>query len=288
MATPFPFTTGQTLTAAQLNAITTLPTSTKTASHTLTIADQGSRVIMNSASSTTITVNNSIFGASDVVEIQNIGAGVCTVTAGSCTVVSAGPLAIPQNGGGQLVFSSASAATFFPTAVTATAGALTLITAVSFSAQTTVAFANSIFTSTYNRYLIQLSGKSTSDNSAVTMQLRDNSSTKSTSNYAGGNQGATYDGTSTTQGTNFQTSFKLGNTGSDYQNYYSFYVSRPTDATLYTVWSGTAFIRSNGSGNVYGAVLGGTYNVNEAHTGLVFNFASSTTGDYRVYGLADS
>ena len=83
MATPFPFTIGQTLTAAQLNAITTLPTTTKTASHTLVIADQGTRVIMNSASATTITVNTSIFGASDVVEIQNIGAGVCTVTAGT-------------------------------------------------------------------------------------------------------------------------------------------------------------------------------------------------------------
>ena len=168
------------------------------------------------------------------------------------------------------------------------ASALTLITAVSFSAQTTVAFANSIFTSTYNRYLIQISAKSSSDNSAVTMQLRDNTGTKSAASYAGANQGGTYDGSSTTQGTNFQTSFKMGNTGSDYQNYYSFYVSRPTDATLYSVWSGTAFIRSNGVGNVIGAVLGGTYNVNEAHTGLVFTFASTSTGDYRVYGLADS
>ncbi len=118
MATPFPFTSGQTLLAAQLNAITTLPTTTKTASHTLVIADQGTRVIMNSASATTITVNTSIFGAQDVVEIQNIGAGVCTVTAGTCTVSSAGSLAIPQHGGGRLVFSSASAATYFPTATT--------------------------------------------------------------------------------------------------------------------------------------------------------------------------
>ena len=286
--TPYPFVSGTVLTASQLNSTFNIPTTTKTASHTLIAADAGTRVIMNSASATTITVNTSIFAASDVLEIQNIGAGVCTVTAGTATVVSAGPLAIPQNGGGRLVFSSASAATYFPTAVTATPSALTLITAVSFSSQTTVAFANSIFTATYNRYLIQMSAKSSSDNSAVTMQLRDNSTTKSTAAYAGANQGGTYDGSSTTQGPNFQTSFKMGNTGSDYQNYYSFYVSRPTDATLYTVWSGTAFIRSNGVGNVIGAVLGGTYNVNEAHTGLVFTFASTSTGDYRVYGLADS
>ena len=133
-----------------------------------------------------------------------------------------------------------------------------------------------------------MSAKSSSDNSAVTMQLRDNSTTKSAAGYAGGNQGATYDGFSATQGTNFQTSFKMGSTGTSYQNYYSFYVSRPTDATLYTVWSGTAFLRSSSGGNVIGAVLGGSYNVDEAHTGLVFTFASTSTGDYRVYGLADS
>ena len=153
MATPFPFSSGQTLTAAQLNAITTLPTTTKTASHTLVIADQGTRVIMNSASATTITVNTSIFGAQDVVEIQNIGAGVCTVTAGSCTVSSAGPLAIPQHGGGQLVFSSASVATFFPTAVTASASGLVCVkaeTALSGGSST----ADSVFTSTYTNYRI--------------------------------------------------------------------------------------------------------------------------------------
>jgi len=53
MATPFPFGSGNVLTAAQLNAVTTLVTSTKTNSHTLTIADVGTRVIMNSASPTT-------------------------------------------------------------------------------------------------------------------------------------------------------------------------------------------------------------------------------------------
>ena len=83
MATPFPFGSGNVLTAAQLNAVTTLPVSTKTADYTLTIADLGTRVVMNSSSATTITVNTSIFGASDKVEILNIGSGVCTVTAGN-------------------------------------------------------------------------------------------------------------------------------------------------------------------------------------------------------------
>jgi len=122
MTTPFPFVAAATLTAAQMNAITTLPTSTKTASHTLTIADVSTRVIMNSASATTITVNTSIFGASDVVEILNIGAGVCTVTAGTCTVGSSGTLALVQNAGGTLTFISASASVFRADGVTPAAG----------------------------------------------------------------------------------------------------------------------------------------------------------------------
>ena len=83
MTTPFPFQSAATLLASQLNAITTLPVSTKTATYVLTVADVGYRIVMNSASATTITVNTSIFGASDKVEILNIGAGVCTVTAGN-------------------------------------------------------------------------------------------------------------------------------------------------------------------------------------------------------------
>jgi hypothetical protein len=67
---------------------------------------------MNSASATTITVNTSIFSASDVVEIANIGAGVCTITAGTCTVGTTGTLALAQNASGKLVFISASAAIF--------------------------------------------------------------------------------------------------------------------------------------------------------------------------------
>ena len=124
MTTPFPFVAAQVLTANELNSITNLPSSTKTANYVLTIANAGSRVVMNAAGSTTITANTSIFSAGDIVELLNIGAGICTVTAGTATVSSAGPLAIPQYGGGQLVFTSASAAIYFPSAVTASSGAV--------------------------------------------------------------------------------------------------------------------------------------------------------------------
>ena len=118
--TPYPFVANTILTASQLNSTYNIPVSAKTASYTLVAADGGTRVQMNNASATTITVNTSLFSAGDSVWLQNIGAGVMTVTAGTATVTTAGSLAVAQYQGGTLFFTSASAAIFFPTDSAAT------------------------------------------------------------------------------------------------------------------------------------------------------------------------
>jgi len=114
------FTAGQVLTAAQMTNLQAndynQTVSTKTASYTLVAADKGTRVVMNSASATTITVNTSLFSAGDTLVLQNISTGVCTVTAGTATVSTAGSLAIPQNGSGILYFTSAGVSIFYPSA----------------------------------------------------------------------------------------------------------------------------------------------------------------------------
>ena len=79
------------LTAAQMNALQgndyNQTVSAKTASYTLVAADKGTRITMNSARATTITVNTSLFAAGDTLFIgPNLGVGVCTVTAGTATV----------------------------------------------------------------------------------------------------------------------------------------------------------------------------------------------------------
>jgi hypothetical protein len=112
------FTTGQVLTAAQMTSLQQTAmgggeATAKTASYVLTAADAGTTVIMNAAGATTITVNTALFAAGDTVNIQNIGAGICTVTAGTATVNTAGSLALNQYEGGVLYFRSTSAATFF-------------------------------------------------------------------------------------------------------------------------------------------------------------------------------
>lgn len=110
------FTAGQVLTAAQVNALQAndynQTVSTKTADYVLVAADKGTRVVMNAAGATTITVNTSLFSAGDTLFIQNIGAGVCTVTAGTATVSGAG-LALSQFQGGTLYFTSAGVSILF-------------------------------------------------------------------------------------------------------------------------------------------------------------------------------
>jgi hypothetical protein len=106
------------LTAAQQNALQSndfnQTVSAKTASYTLVAADVGTRITMNNASATTITVNTSLFAAGDTLFIQNIGAGVCTITANTATVSSSSGLDLAQYQGGELYFTSASAAIFLP------------------------------------------------------------------------------------------------------------------------------------------------------------------------------
>lgn len=112
------FTTGQVLTAAQMTSLQQTAMgggspSTKTASYVLVAADAGTTIQMNSSSATTITVNTSLFSAGDSLQIQNIGTGNVTITAGTATVNTAGGLAVTQWDGGFLYFSSASSAIWF-------------------------------------------------------------------------------------------------------------------------------------------------------------------------------
>ena len=112
------FTTGQVLTAAQMTSLQQTAmlggdASAKVASYVLVAADAGTAISMSNGSATTITVNTGLFAAGDIVTIINLGAGVCTITAGTATVTTSGSLALAQNQGCVLRFTSASAAIFF-------------------------------------------------------------------------------------------------------------------------------------------------------------------------------
>lgn len=111
------FTTGQVLTAAQVNSLQTndfnQTVSAKTASYVLVAADKGTRIEFNTSGSVTCTVNTGLFDAGDTLIVQNRGAGAVTITAGTATVNTAGSLVVNQYESGTLYFISASAALWF-------------------------------------------------------------------------------------------------------------------------------------------------------------------------------
>jgi hypothetical protein len=111
------FTTGQVLTAAQVNSLQAndfnQTVSVKTANYTLAAADKGTRIEFNTSGSVTCTVNSGLFDAGDTLVIQNRGAGTATITAGTATVSTSASLALAQYSAGTLYFVSDSAALFF-------------------------------------------------------------------------------------------------------------------------------------------------------------------------------
>ena len=166
------FVSGQILTAAQMNAVQAndynQTVSTKTADYVLVAADKGTKVVMNSASGTTITVNTSLFSAGDTLTLLNIGAGVCTVTAGTATVSTTGSLALAQYGGGTLYFTSAGVAVF--QADGATPG-LTLVSSTTIDPTVSTVTVSGAFSATYDNYKIIVSGGASSTGNNLTMTL---------------------------------------------------------------------------------------------------------------------
>lgn len=144
------FTTGQVLTAAQMTSLQQTAmlggaASAKTASYTLVAADAGAAISMSNASATTITVNTGLFAAGDTVQITNLGAGVCTITAGTATVNTASSLALAQYESGTLDFTSTSAAIFIKGAGAAAGGGGKVLQVVSATTSTSTSVTSNTF-----------------------------------------------------------------------------------------------------------------------------------------------
>lgn len=79
-------TTGQ-ITAARIRDVVEtfagMPTSSKTASYTVTAADRGTVINMNSASATTVTINTGVLTAGQGFGVRQVGAGTVTIAGGA-------------------------------------------------------------------------------------------------------------------------------------------------------------------------------------------------------------
>jgi len=236
--------------------------------------------VMNSASATTITVNTSLFSAGDTLILQNISTGVCTVTAGTASVSSAGSLAIPQNGSGLLYFTSAGVSIYYPSAVTATPSALTLISATTIGTTVASVTVSSAFSSTYDNYQITISGGIASTTVNLSLQLG-----STTTGYYAGYPRVEVSTTSSNNGANDNaSSWTLAGMGSANGLHANIFLLSPNLAknTMFQCITGNF-------NNVFGLGSGWANNTTQ-FTAFTITPSSGTLtgGTIRVYGLATS
>jgi hypothetical protein len=253
---------------------------TSTASYVLVASDAGTRRVMNSASSTTITVNTSLFAAGDTLTILNIGAGVCTVTAGTATVSTTGTLALVQNAGGTLYFTSAGVSVFQADGVAASASALTLISATTIGTTVSSVTVSSAFSSTYDNYQITISGGIASTTVNLGLQLG-STTTGYYAGYPGVNVGTN---ASSNNSNNNASSFTLAGMGSANGLHANIFLLSPNLA------KNTMFQSLWGNFNDVFAVGSGWMNNTTQFTAFTITPSSGTLtgGTIRVYGYANS
>lgn len=280
------FTSGQTLTAAQMTTLQqndyNWSTSAQTASYVLVAADAGKTVTMTNAGATTITVNTSLFTAGDTVRIINLGAGACTITAGTATVNTAGSLVLPQYGSGTLWFSSASAAIFIPDDRTVSAG-LTLISTTTIGSAVSSVTVSNCFSATYDNYKIIVNGGAGSGDSNIGLTL----GASATAYYSGGAIWQ-YPNTQTSAGDNNATSWTRAATmttnaiSADITLLQPFAAAR-TSFNCWVMWNTTTT-------NNYGGLQAGFHNVATSYTSFTLTPATGTMtgGTIRVYGYQNS
>ena len=277
------FTAGQVLTAAQVTALQAndynQTVNNYTDSRTLTIADLGDRVVMNKATATTITVNTGIFAAGDTLWIHNIGVGVCTITAGTATVSTSGSLALAQNQGGTLYFTSAGVAIFFPSVQSA--GGLVLLNTTSFSGVASVSLPAGTFSSTYDNYKIVCDFQAVTSDADTSLRVRAAGTDLTSSNYVWGRYfvGAANSIGFGTGNNDSGTAFNIGSTTTTagQGGNFDIEVHAPMLARRTT-------IKSFGVGTAWG-MTGGIVTNTTAYDSLTFFLSGQNiTGTIRAYG----
>ena len=286
------FTSGQVLTAAQVNALQSndfnQTVSTKTANYTLVAADKGTRVVMNVSTASTVTVNTSLFSAGDTLVIQNIATNATVVTAGTATVSTAGSLSIPQFGSGTLYFTSASAAIFFPSAGPAASSGLTFINGGSLGTAITFSLPANSFTATYKNYSIFLNNASLNAGTNLMGRLRASGTDTTSADYyfhigsidTSGNYAGIGGGSAAT-------SWRIGDSNNtelgSCSGHFHLHNPQTTAFTIYTLQMSTSGLDLVG---------GGVLATNTQYDSITFFSSNGTAifngGTYQLFGYANS
>jgi len=283
------------LTAAQMNALQgndyNQTVSTKTASYTLVAADKGTRIAMNAAGATTITVDTSLFAAGDTLTILNIGAGVCTVTAGTATVSTTGTLALVQNAGGTLYFTSAGVSVFQADGVTAAAASsgLSLISETTFTTVTSVSLPQDTFSSSYVNYKVVLNFSAVVGNTpTLTCRFREAGTDNTASNYKTQFFGLDSAGATRNESANNTTSISIGTNAANNVYSLNFEIAKPQLAQTTNIFGNYMVLTA--AGLYIGRTGGASHESNTVFDSMSFisSTASGLTGVVRAYGYANS
>jgi len=241
---------------------------------------------MNSPTTTTITVNTALFSAGDNLQILNIGAGVCTVTAGTATVSTSGTLALVANAGGSLYFTSTGVSVFQTNGVTAVTSGLVFLSAATFTAASTVSLPTNTFSAAYQNYRISYNVTAAStDSTAINARLRVAGVDSSAASYS--NAGVTYlIGGATIGAANILS-------GTAWQ--FTQFNSTDRNEVVLEVFAPQLALDTNFMWKTYGRVGGaqgggngnGEFRATTQFDSLtLFPTAGTITGNYQVYGYA--
>lgn len=284
MATPFPFQSGATLLASQLNSITELPTRTLSANGTAVAADAYSRVILD-GSSITYTINTSTFAAGQVVELYNANSTAATIAAGAgVTLNGAAGLTLAQYQTAELYAVSATSFVLWKSDSPAATSGLTYITGANFTGSSSVTVDN-CFTSTYADYEVFLRYTSSAD-SNLQMRLRAGGSSNSTTNY-NTNEFRASASVSSSNATG-QTSFFVAYAGQTNLSGGRLTLLNPQVAAQ-TI--SLPYFRSNSGGSTafYASLAASSFTAATQFDGIEFYPTTGTlTGSYKIYGYSNS
>jgi len=281
------FTAGQVLTAAQVNGLQTndfnQTVSTKTAAYTFVVGDRGTRVVLNDTTARTFTIDDAIFSAGDTIQVHNINTGVLTIAAGAgVTLNGADVLTVEQYQGGTIFFTSASSAIFFPTAKTVSAGGVVLISATTIGSGVTSVTVSSAFSSTYDNYLITISGGVASTSVDLSLQL----GATTTGYYAGYNKVTYSTGSASASANNNAANFSAIGVGTTNSLHAYVNVLGPNLAKNTNINGGFGINLTGSTSSVFAGFL----NDSTQYTAFTIDRSSGTLtgGTIRVYGYANS
>jgi hypothetical protein len=165
---------------------------------------------------------------------------------------------------------------------------LTYITGASFTTAATVSMAAGVFTSTYQNYVVMLQITANSTGQTISVRVNNAGTPRTGANYDGGKLDITTGGTVTGTGSSSATGFNFGALGTTALGGFVFNVFSPQVATTRTslTVSGMGLNQAiTTSSALFGSMQ---YQTAESNDGLTFYVGGTITGNYRVYGLADS